>query len=114
MFGTGAKVIFQSSPTSLIEDLSPSLTLTCQLDDTATSGSIVGRRDVSQTADNMASISSVIIMKDGSDVASVSSTQSAHVMDGSTNVLVSGSITGNPGKSRHVWNTSIGPKHKHF
>ena len=89
---------FQVNPGKIIHGLTSNLNLHCNLSDTAVSGGIIGKRDTSQTYDNMVSVSSMIIMKDGHDVASVSSSVPAHIMDGSTNVQVLGSVAGNAGE----------------
>ena len=45
----------------------------------------------------MSTLTSLVITKNGHDVAMVSSVSPAHVTDGSTNVQVSGSVSGNSG-----------------
>jgi len=95
----GSLIGFQVNPGKIINGLTSNLNLHCNLSDTAASGGIIGKRDTSHTLDNMVSVSSMVIMKDGHDMASVSSSVPAHVMDGSTNVQVLGSVLGNSGEN---------------
>jgi len=88
----GSRLILESSPADIKDGLTSKLSLRCSLNDTAASSAIVGRRDVSQTTENMAAVSSVILMLDGSDVASISPVNPAHLMDVSRDVSVSGSV----------------------
>jgi len=83
------------APGAVLAGLTPDLTLTCDLHDTAPSAGIIGRRDVTQTSSNMAAVTSVILMKDGVDVATLTQQgQAVHVSlaPNLTNPLVSSSI----------------------
>jgi len=96
---TSSQIRFHASPPNVLEGLTDVITLHCSVNDTAASASVIGKRDVTITTDNVAEVSSVVIMKNGQDVASVSHAMGAHVMDGSTNTQVTGSVTaGSEGK----------------
>jgi len=95
---TNASVLhFQSLPDVVIEGLTKSVSLNCSVSDSAVSGSIVGKRDVTHTQDNISAVTSLVVTLEGKDVAMVSLTTPAQVVDGSTNVQVSGGLSGNSG-----------------
>ena len=89
----GSKIDFVSSPSKILTGLTDQLTLRCDIRDTSASANIVGRRDVTETTDNVEEVTSIIVMKDGQDVASVSHFLSPHVMDNTSNIRVSGSVS---------------------
>jgi len=94
----GSKVVLSATPQDVKESLTSSLVIHCALNDTAASSAIIGRRDVTQTTENVVEVTSFIVMKNGKDVASMSHTKPAHVMDGSSNIRVTGSVAGTPGE----------------
>jgi len=98
VFFTSASVLqFESSPSSVKQGLTNSLTLNCSVSDSALSGAVIGRRDVSHTQENMLMLTSLVVMKNGSDIASVNLATPAHIVDGSTNVQVIGGVAGTAG-----------------
>ena len=77
------------------EGLTSDLTLRCRLSASATSGPVIGKRDVlnvGQYLTDVAEVTSIVVMKDGKDVASVSHVGPAHLMTSDGNIQVSGSI----------------------
>ena len=119
-------ISFHSNPTDIKQGLTSTLTLNCFLSDTTV---IVGRRDVTannnrviddvttslsldqtelspravqQTADDVMLLTSLVVTKNGQDIASVNSVHDAYVMDGSVNVQVSGSVRGNSGRTGYL------------
>ena len=108
LFVQGSKVVLSATPQDVKESLTSSLVIHCALNDTAASSAIIGRRDVTQTTENVVEVTSFILMKNGKDVASMSHTKPAHVMDGSSNIRVTGSVVGTPGEaSTHSWTGSL-------
>jgi len=95
---TGSAIVFESSPTEIKDGLTGTITLRCSLNDTAASANLIGRRDVTQTADNMAEVSSIIVMKGGVDVASVSHSHGARVIGVAPSLTVAGDLTGSAGE----------------
>ena len=93
----GTKIVLETTPNAVVDGLSRTLTLRCSLRDTAPSSGVIGRRDVTQTVDNVDEVSSLILMHNGQDVASISHSHGAHVMDGETNLRVTGSVDGSLG-----------------
>lgn len=77
----GSTIMFNASTANVKQGLTSSLTLQCQL-------TAEGMRDATHSAEVM----SLLVMKDGNDVASVSRLQPAQVMDASGNVEVEGSV----------------------
>jgi len=102
MFGQASEIVFQATPSQVIEGLTPVLTLHCGLQKTATgaTNSIIGRRDtdslsrrdVTSTTDDMTEVSSLIIMRNGKDLASISHKSPAHLINSSSNLQVSGVV----------------------
>ena len=102
---------FQHSPNVIKRGLTDTLDLSCSLNDSAASSSVIGRRDVSldvnsdvtqtpdvtQTAQNVAQVSSIIIMSKGQDLAAISHSNPASILDGSSNGVVAGSVSGSTG-----------------
>jgi len=105
--------MFDSTPSDIKDGLTSRLTLRCSLHDTAASASVIGKRDVTATSDNIADVSAVIIMRGGKDVASVSRSTGAEVLDGSTNLYVTGSVTGGSGEKAYLQVEVTNPSGNH-
>jgi hypothetical protein len=101
-------ITFQSKPDSIKLDLTQSLRMRCSLNDTLTStslsGAVVGkRRDVTQTLSDITFVTSVVVMRNGSQhVASVTQVSPARATLDQSNIQVSGGITGKPGERAYI------------
>jgi len=96
-----SRVELTASPAAVKPGLTRHMTVRCSLKDTAPA--VVGKREtVVQTDDNVSEVSSIIVMLDGRDIASVSHTSPAQVMDGSSNLQVTGSVTPNNGEQGYL------------
>ena len=100
---------FSASPDVIKDGLTDSLTLRCSLNDSSASSNIIGKRDVTETPDNVAEVTTIVLMRDGGDIASISRSQVAKVMDGSTNSQVSGSVAGRSGDQAYLEMTLHNP-----
>ena len=89
----GSKITVTSHPASVLLGLTEQLTVRCDVRDTSASATIVGRRDVTQTVDNVEEVTSIILMMNGQDVASVTNLAAAQVKDGSLNSQVTGQVS---------------------
>ena len=100
--------MLQTSPTEVKDGLTDSLTLRCDVNDTgSSSASLVGRDldpqlqpDVTSTTVDVQEVTSMVLILNGKDLASVSRKQGASVMDGSGNVKVTGAVDLSPGERR--------------
>ena len=106
---SGSKITFQSTPPTILQGLTNSVTLRCAIEDSAPSSNIIGKRDVTETTDNVLQLTSVILMKNGLDLASVNTAQDAHVMAAASNVQVSGSVAGTSGRTGYLEMTISDP-----
>jgi len=100
----GSNVTLTVNPASLQPGLTTSMTLTCSLDDTVAgpgSGGLVGRA-VDSTTDNLKYVTSIVVSRDGSDVASMTEHISATALADVTNAHVTGSIHNTPGDRGHI------------
>jgi len=89
-----SEIVFQSTPTDFKTGLTKNLKLRCELKDTAASSGVIGRRDVTLTQDNMAEVTSIVLMRNGQDVASVGHTHPARLLDTSLNgTAVAGAVS---------------------
>ena len=90
--------MFHGTPDEVKEGLTETTTVRCGLNDTAVSASVIGRRGVARTAGNVEQVSSVIIMLNGKDIASVAQSHTAKILVSSTNIRVSGDVSGQSGE----------------
>jgi len=102
-------ILFQSSPTDVKAGLTSAFTLRCSLNDTAASTGIIGRRDVTSTQDNVEQVSSVVIMQNGVDLASVTQTHQAKPLISHNNIRVNGDVTRRPGEKGYMEVTFTSP-----
>ena len=90
LFTSGSKITLTSSPSSVQPSLTKSLNISCSLHDTSLpSGALIGR-SVTNTSYDVTHVTSILIMRDGSDVASITPYTAAK--SSLTNVKVSGEI----------------------
>lgn len=102
-------ILFQATPTVVKEGLTSAVTLRCSLNDTSPSSAVIGRRDVTRTADNVELVTSVIIMQNGNDVASVTQGHSARSLTAAGNIRVTGDVTKRVGEKGHIEVTYTAP-----
>jgi len=70
--------------------------MNCSLEETGSiSGNIIGRRSVTNTSYDVAHVTSILITRDGADLASITPYTSAQTMADTTNMKVSGDVNGN-------------------
>jgi len=126
---------FEISPAVVKQGLTKSITLNCSASDTVVPFPvlIIGKRDASptdvtekryirdtaklvkesrevlQTPDNMVTLTSLIIERNGKEVASVNTVSAPQVMDGSANVQVSGFVGVGPGSVGYIQMTITDP-----
>merc|ERR1711941_60285 len=96
--GTGSIIVFDTYPRQVLEDLSRTMTMRCSLNDTALSfaNGLVGRRDFTETANNIQHVTSLVIMRNsGEHVASVSQFVPAKALVDLSNLQVTGDVSGN-------------------
>jgi len=99
-----------SSPAQIKDGLTGSLSLRCSLNDTAPSAGLIGKRDVTMTTDNVDEVTSILIMRNGQDVAAVSHKHPAAILDGIA-VAVNGEVKGEPGERGHLTVSLVNPGH---
>jgi len=104
----GSKILFEAHPDVLIANLTKSVTMRCSLNDTdliPTAGGVIGKRDVTQTSENMKTITSLVITRSNGDhVATVIQGQPPRALADLGNIHVTGQIgnTGNPGEEGYI------------
>jgi len=110
-FASGSIIIFDGTPAEISDGLTSSGTLRCSLNDTVDTGSssnvigrrdVISRRDVTQTAHNVQQVSSIIIMKDGTDIASITQAFPAKILNGSGDMHVTGDVSIRPGERGYL------------
>jgi len=101
---TGSVIKFNASQPSIQPPLTEDLSMRCSLEDTEThagptSGpAVIGKRDTSRTSDDVAYVTSLIIKKDGADIATINEHFPAKSLTNSANLKVSGSLSGTTGE----------------
>jgi len=102
----GSKISLTSHPGTIKPVLTQALTLRCSLNDTTVaspSGGLVGRRDVMSTADNVQALISLVVLRNGLDLASISSYSSGVTVLGDVGLLnATGSIPGEKGEKGYI------------
>jgi len=122
---------FTISPAEVKQGLTESITLNCSISNTVVSipTQLIGKcaasptdatekvkesREVLQTPDNWLNLTSLIIEKNGKEVASVNTESAPQVMDGSANVQVSGFVGVGPGSAAYIQITITDPTINQF
>jgi len=101
----GTKITLSGNPASITPSLTSSMTLRCSLDDSFISAgnTIIGRRDVTDHTDyDVQRVSSIIISREGKDIAAISQGSAARLLVNDTNIQVSGDLTGGSGEKGYL------------
>lgn len=90
---TGSVIIFEATPDVIKTGITSSITIRCNLDDTTTGSdvSLIGR-DVSATLDNIHQLSSIVLMRNGVDIASMTQVFPARALNTSSKLQVTGDL----------------------
>lgn len=109
----GSILRFEGSPTDIKDGLTDRLQLHCALVDTAASSGVIGRRDVTQTADNVALVTSLVVRKDGRLVAAMNRSTTTPVTGDPENTAATGGLAGASGQRAYLNITIASPSTQH-
>jgi len=96
----GSEINLDVTPSSLQPVLTDTMTLRCSLDDTSGAG-LVGR-SVDRTSEDVHYVMSILVTRNGADVASITTHIPARAMADVANVHVTGSIGNAPGDRGYI------------
>jgi len=102
---TSASVIsFTKTPSIIKPILTKQLTIKCALEDSLVGTGLVGKRDVTQTSTNIKQLISLVVVKNGQDIASITPFTQATALGGDQGSLnVTGAISTSTGHLLLEW-----------
>jgi len=110
---SGSEIHFTTSPDNITPILTDRLVLRCSLNDTQGlpdgNGGIIGRRDVTSTVSDVAHLVSLVVLRNGQDLATVSQFAAAHALLDVNTAQVIGEIAGATGERGFLEVTILSP-----